>query len=103
MEKGWGENDRGVSFVFGADVVSNFLEAQDLDLLVRAHQVVEDGYEFFAGTLSVRPSPACRPLVVQQPDSVPVRSRNREATGNSVFGSQLLWRIRQRRGYDFCG
>ena len=46
---GWGENDRGVSFVFGADVVANFLEEQDLDLLVRAHQVVEDGYEFFAG------------------------------------------------------
>jgi serine/threonine-protein phosphatase PP1 catalytic subunit len=46
---GWGENDRGVSFVFGADIVTNFLEIQDLDLLVRAHQVVEDGYEFFAG------------------------------------------------------
>jgi serine/threonine-protein phosphatase PP1 catalytic subunit len=47
--QGWGDNDRGVSFVFGADVVTNFLEAQDLDLVVRAHQVVEDGYEFFAG------------------------------------------------------
>jgi serine/threonine-protein phosphatase PP1 catalytic subunit len=47
--KGWGENDRGVSFVFGPDVVTTFLETQDLDLLVRAHQVVEDGYEFFAG------------------------------------------------------
>jgi serine/threonine-protein phosphatase PP1 catalytic subunit len=46
---GWGENDRGVSFVFGADVVTHFLETHDLDLLVRAHQVVEDGYEFFAG------------------------------------------------------
>jgi serine/threonine-protein phosphatase PP1 catalytic subunit len=46
---GWGENDRGVSFVFGADVVCNFLEKHDLDLVVRAHQVVEDGYEFFAG------------------------------------------------------
>lgn len=46
---GWGENDRGVSFVFGANVVSNFLDTHDLDLLVRAHQVVEDGYEFFAG------------------------------------------------------
>ena len=46
---GWGENDRGVSFVFGADVVEDFLETHDLDLLVRAHQVVEDGYEFFAG------------------------------------------------------
>jgi len=46
---GWGENDRGVSFVFGADVVTLFLENHDLDLLIRAHQVVEDGYEFFAG------------------------------------------------------
>lgn len=48
-KKGWAENDRGVSFVFGADVVASFLERHDLDLLVRAHQVVEDGYEFFAG------------------------------------------------------
>ena len=46
---GWGENDRGVSYVFGADVVASFLEQLDLDLIVRAHQVVEDGYEFFAG------------------------------------------------------
>ena len=46
---GWAENDRGVSFTFGADVVTTFLEEHDLDLLVRAHQVVEDGYEFFAG------------------------------------------------------
>lgn len=46
---GWGENDRGVSFVFGADIVCDFLKKHDLDLLVRAHQVVEDGYEFFAG------------------------------------------------------
>jgi serine/threonine-protein phosphatase PP1 catalytic subunit len=47
--QGWGENDRGVSFVFGADIVTEFLEQHDLDLVVRAHQVVEDGYEFFAG------------------------------------------------------
>ena len=46
---GWGENDRGVSFTFGADVVRQFLRKHELDLLVRAHQVVEDGYEFFAG------------------------------------------------------
>ena len=42
---GWAENDRGVSSVFGADVVAAFLERHDLDLIVRAHQVVEDGYE----------------------------------------------------------
>ena len=45
---GWGENERGVSYVFGVDVVNNFLKSQNLDLIVRAHQVVEDGYEFFA-------------------------------------------------------
>jgi serine/threonine-protein phosphatase PP1 catalytic subunit len=45
---GWGENDRGVSFTFGADVVEKFLRKHDLDLMCRAHQVVEDGYQFFA-------------------------------------------------------
>jgi len=30
-------------------VVRQFLRRHDLDLVVRAHQVVEDGYEFFAG------------------------------------------------------
>ncbi|KAM3223458.1 hypothetical protein ACQJBY_057047 [Aegilops geniculata] len=45
---GWGENDRGVSFTFGADKVAEFLNKHDLDLICRAHQVVEDGYEFFA-------------------------------------------------------
>lgn len=46
--QGWGENDRGVSFTFGADIVGSFLRKQNLDLVCRAHQVVEDGYEFFA-------------------------------------------------------
>ncbi|CAD6187783.1 unnamed protein product [Caenorhabditis auriculariae] len=45
---GWGENDRGVSFTFGPEVVAKFLHKHDLDLICRAHQVVEDGYEFFA-------------------------------------------------------
>jgi len=45
---GWGENDRGVSFTFGEDIVASFLRKHDLDLVCRAHQVVEDGYEFFA-------------------------------------------------------
>lgn len=47
--QGWAENERGVSYVFGANVIEEFLEKQDLDLIVRAHQVVEDGYQFFAG------------------------------------------------------
>ncbi|KAK4773114.1 hypothetical protein SAY87_028133 [Trapa incisa] len=47
-ELGWGSNDRGVSYSFGTDVVTQFLQKHDLDLICRAHQVVEDGYEFFA-------------------------------------------------------
>jgi serine/threonine-protein phosphatase PP1 catalytic subunit len=42
---GWDENDRGVSFVFGLDVIDEYLEMLDVELIVRAHQVVEDGYE----------------------------------------------------------
>lgn len=45
---GWNENDRGVSFTFGSVIVDKFLQRHDLDLICRAHQVVEDGYEFFA-------------------------------------------------------
>lgn len=36
---GWGENDRGVSFTFGEDIVVQFLRRHDLDLICRAHQV----------------------------------------------------------------
>jgi len=46
--QGWAENDRGVSFIFGPDLVAEFLSKHGLDLICRAHQVVEDGYEFFA-------------------------------------------------------
>lgn len=37
--QGWGENDRGVSYTFGADSVTEFLQKHDLDLICRAHQV----------------------------------------------------------------
>ena len=45
---GWGDNERGVSVTFGEDVVRSFIDTHELDLVVRAHQVVEDGYQFFA-------------------------------------------------------
>jgi diadenosine tetraphosphatase ApaH/serine/threonine PP2A family protein phosphatase len=37
--QGWGENDRGVSYTFGPDCVTDFLQKHDLDLICRAHQV----------------------------------------------------------------
>ncbi|WCJ43086.1 Serine/threonine-protein phosphatase PP1 [Euphorbia peplus] len=46
--QGWSDSDRGVSCTFGADKVAEFLDKNDLDLICRGHQVVEDGYEFFA-------------------------------------------------------
>lgn len=45
---GWSESERGVSCTFGSDAVAKFLDDNDLDLIFRGHQVVEDGYEFFA-------------------------------------------------------
>ncbi|KAK8811316.1 hypothetical protein WA158_003051 [Blastocystis sp. Blastoise] len=48
LATGWGDNERGVSYTYSAETVNEFLEKQDLDLICRAHQVVEDGYEFFA-------------------------------------------------------
>lgn len=50
---GWGPNDRGVSVTFSSSIVEAFLKKHDLDLICRAHQVVENGYEFFADKLLV--------------------------------------------------
>ena len=44
----WGQNDRGVSYVFSETVVKRLVEQYDIDLIVRGHQVMEDGYSFFA-------------------------------------------------------
>lgn len=43
----WGPNERGVSCTFSSKVLEELLDRNDLDLVCRAHQVVEEGYEFF--------------------------------------------------------
>ncbi|KAJ3969462.1 phosphoprotein phosphatase PPZ [Lentinula raphanica] len=43
----WEENERGVSFCFGKGIINEFLVRYDMDLICRAHMVVEDGYEFW--------------------------------------------------------
>lgn len=43
----WPKNDRGVSYCFGKKHVDYFLSKFNMDLIVRGHMVVEDGYEFF--------------------------------------------------------
>ncbi|THH21557.1 hypothetical protein EW146_g31 [Bondarzewia mesenterica] len=43
----WEDNERGVSYCFGKVVINDFLVRYDMDLICRAHMVVEDGYEFW--------------------------------------------------------
>ncbi|KAF8525058.1 phosphoprotein phosphatase PPZ [Hysterangium stoloniferum] len=43
----WEDNERGVSFCFGKAIINDFLGRYDMDLICRAHMVVEDGYEFW--------------------------------------------------------
>ncbi|OUC44763.1 hypothetical protein D917_08845, partial [Trichinella nativa] len=47
---GWMRSNRGVSYKFGPDVVEEFCQRMEVDLIARAHQVVENGWEFFADT-----------------------------------------------------
>jgi serine/threonine-protein phosphatase PP1 catalytic subunit len=42
----WEVSDRGLGFLFGLRPVERFLKDNQLDILVRAHQAVNDGYEF---------------------------------------------------------
>ena len=44
----FGENERGISVTFSKKYLQKFLSDNNLELLCRAHQVVEEGYEFFA-------------------------------------------------------
>ena len=44
----WGHNDRGISYIFSETVVKKFVKKFGIDLIVRGHQIMEDGYSFFA-------------------------------------------------------
>ena len=41
-------NERGISICFSKTAVEDFTKRNDIDLICRAHQVVEEGYQFFA-------------------------------------------------------
>ncbi|KAG1141639.1 hypothetical protein G6F37_008939 [Rhizopus arrhizus] len=43
----WADNDRGVSYCFGKTAINEFLAKHNLDLVCRAHMVMQDGYQFF--------------------------------------------------------
>ena len=43
----WAPNSRGISVLFNEDLIDKVVDELDIDLICRAHQVVENGYEFF--------------------------------------------------------
>ena len=43
---GFEASERGTSYTYGPDVVDDFLKRHDYDLVCRAHQVVQRGYDF---------------------------------------------------------
>ncbi|CAM2705497.1 unnamed protein product [Rotaria socialis] len=43
---GWGVSPRGAGFLFGSDVVSQFNQTNNIDLICRAHQLVMEGYKW---------------------------------------------------------
>lgn len=44
-ERGWNPSKRGVGVAFGPDVSHRFLDANRLDILIRSHEMKDEGYE----------------------------------------------------------
>jgi serine/threonine-protein phosphatase 2A catalytic subunit len=44
--EGWGQSPRGAGFCFGGDISSKFNFTNKLSLIVRAHQLMQGGYQF---------------------------------------------------------
>ena len=104
--QGWGENQRGISYTFGEDVVQFIIMKFKLDLICRGHQIVADGYEFFAkkklatifsapnymgafdnsgGVMCVNEQLMCSFQILKPTDLInnyPVSSQNRPGTPN---------------------
>jgi len=92
----WQDSDRGVSYTFNQTVLKKFVEQNNIELVVRAHQVVDGGYEFFgnrrlvtvfsapnycgqcgnsAAVLKIAPNLECS-FVIMKPVSQPIRKRS---------------------------
>lgn len=42
----WSMSPRGAGWLFGQKIATEFLEVNDLKLIARAHQLVQEGYKF---------------------------------------------------------
>ena len=47
--EGFGVSPRGAGYIFGQSVVDKFVNDNNIDLIVRAHQLVMEGYKFLFG------------------------------------------------------
>ena len=45
----WADNERGVSYTFNQYALQKFMTKHNLSLVCRAHEMVNEGYKFFAG------------------------------------------------------
>ena len=46
-EEGWAESSRGAGIRFGPDVTRNFVKKNNLELIIRSHEMVDDGYLYW--------------------------------------------------------
>lgn len=92
MEEDWEPNERGVSYCFGKQVIMNFLQRHDFDLVCRAHMVVEDGYEFYQDRVLVTVFSA--PNVCFTPSALQLQNDCCLTILTDKFSSIVLWRIR---------
>lgn len=77
--QGWHNNTRGVSYIFGPNVVADACSELDIDLVARAHQVHSIQY----------PS-----LQYSVGGARWIRILRQSQTGDNLLGSSLLWSIR---------
>ncbi|KAK2195276.1 bifunctional Serine-threonine-specific protein phosphatase-bis(5-nucleosyl)-tetraphosphatase/Calcineurin-like phosphoesterase domain [Babesia duncani] len=50
---GWGSSPRGAGFLFGSDVVQQFCHLNNISTIVRAHQLVMEGYKWWFNKMLV--------------------------------------------------
>ena len=43
------DESKGIGIMYGEKVIINFIKKNNFDLIIRSHQIIDDGVEFFAG------------------------------------------------------